>query len=112
MNCKQGDLAIIVKAVNPENIGKIVEVVRPYVQGERLLSINGKRGGRVVGSMFSNDIWVVRSRGTPLVWSNHNDKIINALFSERAFSDRGLRPIPKLDEPEQTTTDEPTGELA
>ncbi|UVS93491.1 hypothetical protein [Burkholderia glumae] len=29
MNCKPGDLAIIVQAMLPENIGKIVEVLSP-----------------------------------------------------------------------------------
>lgn len=29
MNCKSGDLAIIVQALLPENIGKIVEVLQP-----------------------------------------------------------------------------------
>lgn len=28
MNCKQGDLAIIVRAYNPENLGKIVTCIR------------------------------------------------------------------------------------
>lgn len=112
MNCKQGDLAIIVKATNTENIGKIVEVVRPYVMGERFMSINGKRGGRIPNDKFNGDLWVIRSHGSPLVWSKELDKTNNALFRERAFADRGLRPIPKLDEPEQITTQEPTGELA
>ena len=33
MNCKQGDLAIIVKAFISRNIGSIVEVTRPSIHG-------------------------------------------------------------------------------
>lgn len=110
MNCKQGDLAIIVNAYDAENIGKIVEVVRPYPLGERLRSVDGKRTGRIETRRSSNSqLWVIRSHGSPLLWSNPHR---SALYWERAFAGRGLRPIPKLDEPEQSTTEEPTGELA
>lgn len=30
MNCKPGDLAIIKKAIHPENLGRIVRVVEPW----------------------------------------------------------------------------------
>ena len=102
-NCKQGDLAIIVKAIDSENIGKIVEVVRPYPLGETMRSINGKRVGRITKRRSSSQLWVIRSHGSPLVWSN--PKGVGDLYVERAFTDEGLRPIPKLDEPESTTTD-------
>lgn len=110
MNCKQGDLAFIVRAHNAENIGRLVEVVRPYQLGERLPSVDGKRTGRITTRRSSNSqLWVIRSHGSPLLWSNPHR---SALYWERAFNDDYLRPIPKLDEPEQTTTEEPTGELA
>lgn len=108
-NCKQGDLAVIVKSYNNENLGKIVEVVRPYVLGERIWSINRKRIGRITTKRNDGQLWVIRSHGSPLVWSNEKS---SELYSERAFNDYYLRPIPKLDEPEETTTDENLGELA
>lgn len=109
MNCKQGDLAIIVTAKNTENIGKLVEVVRPYQLGERLSSVDGKRTGRISKRTSDDQLWVIRSHGSPLVWAG---LVKSGLYWERAFADRGLRPISKLDEPEQITTEEPTGELA
>lgn len=35
MNCKPGDLAIIIKAMIPENVGKIVRVVEFFRNDER-----------------------------------------------------------------------------
>ena len=103
-NCKQGDLAIIVAARQSENIGKLVEVVRPYPLGETFGSIDGKRVGRISKRKSIDMLWVIRSHGSPLLWSSSFDASAG-LYMERAFGDRGLRPIPKLDEPESTTTD-------
>jgi len=103
-NCKQGDLAIIVRANDSENIGKIVEVVRLYPLGERMLSLDGRRVGRITKKRNSSPLWVIRSHGSPLVWSNSGTGVWD-LYAERAFNDEGLRPIPKLDEPEAITTE-------
>lgn len=101
-NCKQGDLAIIVRSYDNENLGKIVEVVRPYPLGEGLRSIDGKRFRRITKRRNSSQLWVVRSHGSPLLWSN---PLESNLYWERAFNDDFLRPIPKLDEPESITTE-------
>lgn len=108
-NCKQGDLAVIVKSFNNENLGKIVEVVRPYVLGEKIWSINRKRVGCISTKRNDGQLWVIRSHGSPLVWSNEKS---SELYSERAFNDEGLRPIPKLDEPTEVSTNQDLGVTA
>jgi hypothetical protein len=108
-NCKQGDLAIIVRSYDNENLGKIVEVVRPYPLGERLRSIDGKRFGRITKRRNSSPLWVVRSHGSPLLWSNPDT---SNLYWERAFNDDYLRPIPKLDHPTDVSTNQDLGVTA
>lgn len=107
MNCKQGDLAIIVSAFNHENIGKIVEVVRPY-EGEVLYDIRGVQSMRIRPDLVSSGslVWVVRSHGSPLLWQQLYTGAGKVLLCwERPILDSCLRPIPRLDEPEETTTD-------
>jgi hypothetical protein len=107
-NCKQGDLAIIVRATRAENIGKIVEVVRPYPLGETMTSIDGRYTGRISKRPSPSMLWVIRSHGSPLVWANSFADTAG-LFWERAFNDEGLRPIPKLDEPTEVSTNQDLG---
>lgn len=62
MNCKPGDLAVIVNAANFANQGKLVSVLRLYKRGEIL------SGHRV--RYATNDVqwpcWVIESLGGPL----------------------------------------------
>lgn len=60
MNCKQGDLALVVRATRPENLMKIVEVIGPY----------DPRECGIVLSVDSKKVWLCESRGSPLVWAN------------------------------------------
>ena len=103
MNCKQGDLAIIIRAVVPENIGKIVEVVRAPNMEDSFIPIDGGATWRMDPTLDWSNSWVVRSHGAPLAWGSRDKKV--ALFRERPFVDAALRPIPKLDEPEDVTTE-------
>ncbi|MBR8147051.1 hypothetical protein [Burkholderia vietnamiensis] len=68
MNCKPGDLAIIVKAMCPENVGRIV-VVLPQsemgvfglewnTQGRGPVMKQSRLTGLIVGSEIANDGWV------------------------------------------------------
>lgn len=59
--CKPGDLAIVISAANPENVGLIVEVLRPHVPAGKLFM---KRDELV---------WDVRSR-TKMYWSFEGEK--------------------------------------
>lgn len=88
MNVKQGDLAIIVGVqICPENNGRIVEVVRPFVKGERF------------GNSFKptdTPGWLVRSVGTDLAILVTNKLTGQMKFNyvpERPYADRYLRPI-------------------
>ena len=83
MRCKVGDLAIIVGGATPENIGKIVEIVRPAINGERLPAM------RFV-SNASGPVWIVRGRD--LVWRSTTTSFV-ATTDERPYSDSLLRPI-------------------
>ncbi|MBU9649374.1 hypothetical protein LGN12_18925 [Burkholderia multivorans] len=68
MNCKPGDLAIIVRAMCPENVGRIVEVLPQSEMGCFGLEWNTRgRGpvivlsrltGLIVGSYVADDGWV------------------------------------------------------
>jgi len=88
MNCVPGDMAVIVRSSRQENIGAIVEVLRPatsngFAVGEAHFECGTwwNRGG-------DSFIWVVKATGRKLVASN-------GTFSstERLFSDHNLRPI-------------------
>ena len=76
MNCKPGDLAIVVKANRvPENVGRIVKVVRLVSRGEVLFSsgcVNGTAG------------WLVEGRVRSFLGFNGNEGV---------FPDNCLRPI-------------------
>ena len=69
MNCKQGDLAVVVKATNPQNIGRIVSVLRPWID---------------------SGTWVVRHHGRPAVTGI-------GLYWEPWCFDYELRPIRDID---------------
>ena len=77
--CKPGDLAIVISAVNPENIGLIVEVLRPHVPVGKLVM---KR---------DEPVWDVRCR-TKMVWSYVGKKRRRAAF-EGPAPDSYLWPI-------------------
>ena len=94
MNCRPGDMAVIVRSSRQENIGAFVEVLRPS-RG------NGLAAGTVLvecGTLWTrtDDVftWVVRATGRKLVASNGA-----FLSEERPYADRSLRPIrPQADD--------------
>lgn len=89
MNCKPGDLAIVVRArQTTEMLGRIVTVVRRPVPGELFKTDRGYI--RWSGACSGSGLWVVSSNH-PLPWKslegNHH------LAMERVFIDEALRPI-------------------
>lgn len=104
LNCKPGDLAVIVTSPNaPENVGKIVQVIRPAVHGEM---IEGWRVGYKPG-LFA---WVVKSAGSKLAWYNYPGPDGTSGKNEvyiRPYADYCLRPIrdPEHDEEEKASRD-------
>lgn len=75
MNCKPGDLAIVVKSRHPANLGKIVHVGSRYAIGD----------SHIVSLDSDPVIWLCHTTGSPLHWSG-------ALGIEVVRSDSG--PIP------------------
>lgn len=97
MNCKPGDLAIVVAARNtPEIIGRIVEVVRVAVAGDTFKRVDG-----VTTTLARVDgvTWRVRS-SRPLPWTMANGKTYQCF--EVATSDAHLRPVSGLPVCEET----------
>lgn len=90
LNCKPGDLAVIVRSPNtPENIGRLVRVIRPAVQGEKI----------GIWHVFIRDgrfAWIVESVGSPLAWGGTNSPTGESKVTYekvRAYADHCLRPI-------------------
>lgn len=81
MNCKPGDLAYTVGLRLPENNGRIVSVVRLYVEGERL------PGHATIYDTEREPAWVCDSLGTPLITSADGPQM------RRVIADCCLRPI-------------------
>jgi hypothetical protein len=84
MNCKPGDLAIIVWSHCPENIGRIVEVIRPAIRGIDFFA--GETGNLIT--------WVVKA-DRPLVRRGPHYEPIPPAY-ERSYLDDCLRPVTGL----------------
>ena|ERR1700754_1086679 len=97
MNCKPGELAIVISAeATPEMIGYVVEVVRQAIDGEML----GKF--QLTQEYPHRHSWICRSaNGIPMRSTHGNLHIVN----ERAILDVFLRPITGLPIDEETPTE-------
>lgn len=92
MNCKPGDLAVVVRSTLG-NLGKIVRVIGPSFGNDAPL------GSKIVdpasGRLWSRDtldfIWDVESSGSPLVSICSDGSLIGDL--RRLFPDSALRPL-------------------
>jgi hypothetical protein len=78
MNCKPGDLALIVGADHPQNLGRIVQVVRayPYMQNAWWVKHNGRPGvslnGLVMeGWSFDHELRPIRDPGDDAADESH-----------------------------------------
>ena len=88
MNCKPGDLAIVVRAHHtPEMLGRIVMVVRLATPGERFKT---DRGSMKIIIPPSAQVWVIKS-DRQMPWNSNQGTLHFA--TERVFNDDGLRPI-------------------
>lgn len=89
MNCKPGDLAIVVGAeATPEMIGLIVKVIRPAIDGEP-----NPWGGRT--SVPSHG-WICEPTAATIPWRSNAGILLHVTW--RAIDDRLLRPIRGDDE--------------
>ncbi len=59
MNCKPGDLALVVRSTIPENLGKIVHVMQAFNEGDL-----------GVISLDKGHLWLCEAAGSPLVMNN------------------------------------------
>lgn len=93
MNCKPGDLALVVRSSNPENLMKIVEVIKPY----------DPRDCGIVALDDSRQVWLCESLGSKLAWSD-----IAGTHTTRAqtgpIPDECLKPICPGQEDETSVT--------
>lgn len=117
-NVKPGDLAIVVMARNPENIGKIVLVVRQAMRGDRNPLPNGEWSKFVPNDMSQGPFWYVETQGTDL-YINHSPKGVPRVTSRcnwGHFRDACLRPLREGNDDDAVPTTEqltqPIKELA
>lgn len=88
MNCKEGDLAIVVNSAEIFNIGKVVEVLRPAIFGEEFSDITGEL---IIRTSRGDSAWVVRCESG--IWWSAIDGPEIGEFVERAIGDERLRPL-------------------
>lgn len=86
MNCKPGDLALVIRArETPEMLGRIVTVARAPMPNEIFKTDKGR-----LKSSNTSGVWVVTSN-YPMPWNSH--KSGRHFAKERLFNDECLRPI-------------------
>lgn len=94
LNCKPGDLAVIVSARFPENIGILVSVLRQYIEGEHLPGDPFRMYEGPYGVS-----WVVESVGKPIrKWGEKGTYDLQTTV----FADVCLRPIRDNDGEDET----------
>lgn len=91
MNCKPGDLAYIVRSGAPENIGAVVEVLRPVPPGEWLFQDSPE--------------WVVKARDK--LWGFDSGNPEPYLVDDLETRDCDLRPISGVPVDEETEIEAP-----
>ncbi len=100
LNCKQGDLAVIVGGKHQTNLGAIVSVERQYIYGEKLPK---DPFARYVNTGASDGVsWVVVSAGRPITKSSTTGE--THTLSTTVMDDRLLRPLRDNDGTDETLT--------
>lgn len=95
MNVKPGDLAIVVKSRNGQNLGKIIEVLEWAPKGIE---------SEMLGQQFFTDLDGWRCKGDIFLHGK--------IYPFGVFCDDGLRPVSGLPDTEHTNEREPIKELA
>jgi hypothetical protein len=89
MNCKPGDLAIVIRSRHPANVGLIVQVLHAYQTGEKgILSLD------------KGHLWLCTTAGSPLLMTSAWGVGVHRLDT-CPIPDDCLRPLP----PEQNVDD-------
>lgn len=84
MNCKSGDLAIVIGGAILENLGKIVTVVKLSMPGDRVDDMT-IYGGSTPAWQVTGNLWTCDLRG----WHGH-------YTSNLHYGDEFLKPLPGL----------------
>ncbi|MET3232239.1 UNVERIFIED_ORG: hypothetical protein ABIC54_004444 [Burkholderia sp. 1263] len=92
MNCKPGDLAVIIRSSFPSNIGHIVEVLRRCPACELIDPLVPEWECREIGSL-EKEVWVFGEDDTP------------PKDGEIDIADRDLRPISGVPVDDEVTDD-------
>lgn len=87
MNCKPGDIALVVSSRFEQNIGVLVDVIGPA-------------DGKIVLSQEVGQIWHCRARGAVTYQSVFGDRLVT---QEGPIPDACLRPIRGRGNPEEST---------
>ena len=96
MNCKPGDLAVIVRGMpNSPNIGRLVRVVELWAGQE----VDGRHYADGLEQM-----WIIESMGGNLAIFSAETGDISAWVKRRIAPDHCLRPIRGDEEPESIET--------
>jgi hypothetical protein len=94
MNCKPGDMAVIVRSQYfPQEVGLLVEVVEFKLRGSRFVDPDG------VGYKASEDAWLIKYMGTPQKAQNGQGIARFAMWLDSC-----LRPIRPGELEDETTT--------
>jgi hypothetical protein len=89
MNCKPGDLAVVVSSMNGGNVGKVVTVIR--------LATTAEIATEMPGAIYLGAIW---RTDKPLEWGNKRGERCDAYLAP----DVRLRPIRDNDGEDETLT--------
>lgn len=101
MNCKQGDMALIIRS-QAGNEGKVVTCLE-YIKGPVLYTaqLNGKQ---VTLSLLPGDWWRIDRNVNMFVEDINGDTVVHPDFAPFAF-DKWLKPIGNRDNPEEVKDD-------
>lgn len=108
-NVKPGDLAIVVRARNPENIGKIILVVRQAHPGERNPLPNGRLARFKPYNPSEAPFWYCEAQGAGLLITINGAPGLNPWA---IFRDSVLRPLRDDSEDDAVHTNDQLKETA
>lgn len=94
MNCRPGDLAIVTRSLIASNVGKIVQVIKPFAVGD----------SHIIPLDNAGMIWLCDTAGSPLHWADAMG-IGREASTSGPIPDACLRPI--RPEPEHDQVREP-----
>ena len=109
-NVQPGDLAIVVRARNPENIGKIVLVVRQAHPGERNPLPNGRLVRFKPYNPSEEPFWYCEAQGAGLPTTINGAP--GPVIPWGIFRDSGLRPLRDDSEDDAVHTNDQLKETA